>query len=491
MYQDRRKFLIVSSDVKLNNRIIEILEQETNGQMDYKELSFIEDINEVIFEYSAEKIFIYEEVETEEGYTNLQKDIYFYDYILNELKGLDIVLLTDKLLTDRLNAKLIESGFYSICPISRLEEYLLKPPRSLEGVKKAFSDQLYMDNIGTDQMYKPSTHGKDSFKVPPTRLTVQPKIRPFMDQMDETYSSSSIHPSEYDNAQVKEALRLHSESNRPIVSVYWSPIPNVGVSSLIKATALSLARKGRKVLIMELDLEYPKIARTTYLTHRERHILRAFQAILNNEPAIEDNIVNNQIAIDDLPYRILNQAKPSLRQLPESLYVLSRNAEVEFVKEPNIEDDRFIEKLFFQARQAGFHNILVDVPSNPSNLLTTLALLGGDERFLVVDDSNTTAYLFRNALEVLKKIDISENDFQLIVNKVSDRMTESDISSLYIRTPILSLPFCEEITLNQRDLLLEGGMEYMNAIENFIIRYGVENNEDTKKKKKRFTLFGA
>lgn len=510
--REKRKFLIVSQDVRLNNRIIEELEQETDGNLEFKEVSFIEDINRVIFEFIPEKIFINDEVETEVGYSKLQKDIYFYDYIINELKGMDVVLLTDKSIKDRLNAKLIETGFYSICPVSKLEEYLLKPPRSLEELNEAFTEQFYLSNIHKENLNldKRTTvvSGDDSFKAPPTKLAKPPQanpiqVNPLIDfryegndkpsyEVERATNEVEMEQSAYDRSKVKEALRMHTESNRPIVSVYWSPIPNVGVRSVMKATALSLARKGRKVLMIELDIMYPKLARSTFLSHKDRNIIKAVQALLNDEFLIEDHIVNNQMALDNLPYKIASQAKPALRQLPNNLYVLSRNADIEFIFEPEITDNRIIEKLFFQARQAGFNNILVNVPSNPSHLFTTLALLGADERFLVVDDSDSTAVLFQNALDALKIIKIEENDFELIINKVSERVTASDIAERYRCNPILSLPFCEELIVNQRALFIEGGPDYMNAIHDFIVtRYGVEESDDFKKKKKLFNLFGA
>lgn len=279
------------------------------------------------------------------------------------------------------------------------------------------------------------------------------------------------------------------EFERPLVSVFWSPIPNVGVNSIVKAIGYTLASLSRKVLIIELDTELAKLARTTSLTHSEKDIYKALTGLeTQQDNAIVQNIVNKDLAMEDLPFNF-KQARAKLRELPSELYVLSRNSKISKKDEPTINDESVIERMFYQAKQSGFRHILVDVPSSPHNLFTTLSFLYADERFAVVDEHYGTSGIFKNAMEELDEILFTKDDFELIINGYTDEEILEHVREVYDMTPVLEIPYDDEIVTNHHNLLLYGGEVFMDEINQFVTRYGVAM-EEKEKKKKRFAIFG-
>ncbi len=473
-------FMIVlfgTANIVLNNQIIEILEKHTGKSIQVFEADYLEEVSEKVWDVAPDLVILSDTINSHSVSNKGQKDIQIYNAIL-ELKDFNVnYIVKGKHLTNPVIKKLLNQEFYSIVPCNYLET-LCKVPTTKEEVERLLEDENFVPEIEMALDKKEVTEDYNAFVTPPTVVASPQTVEKAMNSYRE--ESEAYLPIK------KEAISDYISTNRPIVSLFWSPIPNVGVGSFIRILANTLAAQGRKVLMLEMDWEYPKLARQTALTHKTRNLKNALKSLLNGEKQIEDYVVNNQIAEDDLPHTH-KQAKLALRELPHSLFALSRNAEISYEDDFDFDDDQLIIKLFYACKQAGFQHILVDVPSSPNNLFTSLAMLSADEKFLFVDDAFTTSGIYRNSMKALEELDITEDQFQLIINKTRDEFPASEIAEFYQMAPVLSLPFDEEMFYYQVKLQLKAGKEYMNNVNAFAKRYGVSPLEEEKKKK--FSIF--
>ncbi|WP_374724090.1 hypothetical protein [Calidifontibacillus erzurumensis] len=473
--------ILATSDVKLNNFIIEKYE-ETYNEVNVTEVDFLEDVQDKVWDVNPDVIIISEKVSTRENHSSIAKHyIHLYQFVTKTLKDFETVFIVhSKGVNSDLVKKFIENEYYAVIPYERLD-ILPQVPQNKKDVIDIFGG---VQEIVLNPLAAERSSEEDSFIEPPTKFA-EPKNK------DKTL----FIPNSTDNKQQRyiylpnttkvDLSKLNTIT--PIVSLFWSPIPNVGVSSFIKALGYTLASRGKKVLIIELDWEYAKMARTTGLTHKDRHLKAALNSISSDDfEGIEGFIVNNQIAEEDLPYNY-KHAKVRLRELPSSLFLLSRNADLEgYEEEPEFDDDTTIEKLFYYAKQAGFENILVDVPSSPQNVFTMLSMLCSNEMYAFVDENFSTSALFKLAMYSFNAIDIHKEDFHLIINKTREEsgITAQYIAEYYEMNPVLSLPFDDEMIIQQLDLRLTGGKEYMDKVNVFANRYGINSFEQDKQNQK-------
>lgn len=439
------KALFATLDLKLNNLIMEKLNiSQTPESM--LELEYIEDVEEKAWEMNPDYIFIGDDIESR---NNGRIEPLLYNTIIALKDTFEVRYVTGRRGTDPLIKRLLDKGFYKFAS----NDNPLDVPSGLKGAAELLAKHTDID-IPADTDHRNTGNIIDL----PVRAT-------------------------------KSAPVQYIDESRSIVTAVWSPIPNVGAGTFARALAYTLARHDRKVLLMELDWEYPKLARTTALTHTDRNLKNLLRNItrLGREVSIEDYAVNCKMAEDDLPHTH-KQAKQRLKKLPASLFVLCREAAARYEEEPELPDERAIDRLLFECKRAGFQHIIVDLPSNPNNIYTMLTLLAADEKLAVVDDSFSTSGFFRIAMQAFEVIHLSAGDFELIVNKVRPALTAQDISEFYDKTPSLALPYCDDMCLYQLELKIECSDEYMKPIRNFVRRYGVLTGE-TQKEKKGFALF--
>jgi len=438
------KVLFATGDPKINNNICDIL-ASTSGEVEILEVDYLEDVENQVWELNPDLIIVSETVTTRAMMDKKGRfDAILYQQI-TALKDWDIVLLLkpDRNSQDPLIKRLLENEFYRFVPIHDLEK-INAIPKNVEEAKSI---------LGGDHqphLHVRSRQEQGAFVTPPSAL------EPYLPTVQSYERTIDI--------------------NKPIVSVFWSPLQNVGLGSFISVLGNQLAKAGRKVLLIELDWEFPKLARRTALTHQERTLKGALTRLMNGERNIEAFIVNNKLAEEDLPatHRL---ARQRLRSLPPTLFTLSRNAEIRYEDPLEIKDEKIIEKLFYDAKQLGFDHILVDVPSSPNELLTLLSLLAADEIFAMVDDAFTTSGIFKMAMMAFETIGLKAEDFQLIINKVNENITGSQIAEFYDLTPVLTLPYDGEMGEAQLDLKLEYGSAYMHQVKLFMKRYGVKTED--------------
>ena len=266
------------------------------------------------------------------------------------------------------------------------------------------------------------------------------------------------------------------------ITAVWSPIPNVGAGTFAKSLAYILAEEGRKVLLVELDLDYPKLARTTALTHSERNLGTLLRDIENLDSGenitldIEDYIINSIIAEEGLTHT-MKQAKQKLKKDPSNLYVLCREHTTQYEGGLETPNRVAMEWLLHDCKRVGFQHVILDLPSPPKDLSTMLALIMADEmageKIAIVDDSYGTAGLFKIAMQAFEEAGVVIEDFNLITNKVS-KETAEDVAEFYGISPVMRLPYCEGMWANQLDLeIAPGSDKYMKHIQDFVKRYGV------------------
>lgn len=429
---------------------------ENGEDVEVIEIDYIEEIEERVWTTQVDLIIIGDNVDTEQHYEKRgQRNTYLYQQVMALKDDYNVTFVTERQLNDMLIKKLMESEFYSIVPITVIESFY-EPPSNKNELKELFGG-------GRLDLPKSKEHkNEDDYLEPPTKTS-----NLFLPQM--------------------QALEIMNQ-RESIVSVFWSPIPNVGAGTVMRAMGSLLASQGRKVLMIEFDWEYPKLARTTGLTHSSKNLKAALNYMQNNEGlAIQDFVVNNKIADEDLPLNH-KEIKARLKKMPGTLFALSRNAELTYEEPINVTDQRIVERIFYQARKAGFEHILVDVASSPNDIFTILSLLVADERFAVVDDSFSTTGFFKMSMETLTNIDITEESFDLIITRIRDGLSGSEIAEYYDMTPILTLPFDDEAAFAQLDLTLELSDTYMDPLKAFLKRYGLNMNMMKEKPKKK--LFG-
>ncbi len=489
--------------------------RQQNEAVSFQLCDYLEDVEVILQDGQNHQVIIHEGFDVKGKGSELAKEVRLKEFITTWQGKLTIRLVTEQSLENLLVKQLCHIGFYQIIPIDKLE-HLLEPPQNEKELFYLFDynevtygspQEEYIHKVSRPQQ---ETSVIESERETPsyegiqksTRRVLVPEKESDYQHDGENNSNDRADSITFDKAPKYEISELPGQEtlslelkgkdnslNRPLVSVFWSPIPNVGVNTLTKALGYTLALRSRKVLIIELDTELAKLARTTSLTHTERDLYRAISALeTEKEYALRDNIVNSELAMDNLSFRF-KEAKSSLRYLPSNLYVLSRDSMIGYKDEPEINNDRVIDLLFYQAKQEGFQHILVDVPSSPDNLFTTLSFLYADERFAIVDESYATSGVYKNSMKALENIDFEKEDFELIINKYRDRESAEHIASFYETSPVLELPYDPDLFYQQLDLRFNGGEAYMDAIETFVTRYGLEK---TKKRegKKKLALFG-
>ncbi|SHN66344.1 AAA family ATPase [Desulfitobacterium chlororespirans] len=435
------KVLFATLDIRLNNKIIEQLGLSPDEVL---EIENIEDVEEKAWETSTQKIIIGDDIE---GKTNARLELLIYHTILALKDTFDIIYVTDYQTNAPLIRKLLDKGFFRFAD----KENPLDVPKN----NKAASEKL-LKAMDIDIPTAPTASNSNGNDLD---LPIKAGLVPVQ----------------------------YVDDSRSTVTAIWSPIPNVGASTFARALAVTLAKHNRKTLLIEFDWEYSKLARTTALTHSERNLKNLLRNLtrLGKDANIEDFVTNAKMAEDDLPHTH-KQAKQRLKKVPANLFVLCREATARYEEEPELPDERAIDRLFFECKRAGFQHIIVDLNSNPNNLYTMLTLLAADERFAVVDDSFATSGFFKIATQAFGAIQLSADSFELIVNKVK-LISAQDISEFYDKTPSLALPYSDDIGILQLDLKMEYQEDYMKPIRSFIRRYGLVGEE--KKEKKSGLLF--
>lgn len=436
------KVLFATLDVRLNNQIIEQLGVSPDEVL---ELEYIENVEEKAWAEGPQQVFISDDIESQ---TNGRIEPLIYQTILALNDTFEVVYITDRQKKNPLVRKLLEKGFYRFAT----KENPLETTKNLKQATEAYL--------------------KD--------LDIPASVLPNDNNLDLPMSMGKLTPIQY------------VDESRSIVTAIWSPIPNVGAGTFSRALAVTLARQNRKVLLVELDWEYSKLARTTALTHTDRNLKNLLRNIarIGNDLRIEDYICNAKMAEDDLPHTH-KQAKQRLKKVPANLFVLCREATARYEDEPELPDERALDRLFFECKRAGFQHILVDLPSNPNNIYTMLTLLAADEKFAVVDDSFSTSGFFKMAIQALESIHLSAESFDLIINKVKPMLTAQDVSEFYDKTPVLALPYSDEMSLHQLELKLEYNDDFMKPLRNFIRRYGVALEESPKERKPTGLIFSV
>jgi MinD-like ATPase involved in chromosome partitioning or flagellar assembly len=430
------KVLFATLDVRLNNKIIELLNLTPD---DILELEYIEDLEEKAWETNPRYIFIGNDIDSK---SNGRLEPLIYQAILELKEMFNTIYITDQQKDIPLIQKLLEKGFFNFAS----RETPLETPKNPEQAKEIFLKDI---------------------DIP----TTAPEITSDENTIDLPLSRGRFTPVQY------------IDESRSIVTAIWSPIPNVGAGTFARALAFTLAKQGRKTLLVELDWEYSKLARTTALTHKERNLKNLLRNInkLGRDVSIEDFVVNAKMAEDDLPHTH-KQAKQRLKKVPLSLFVLCREATAHYEEEPELPDERGMDRFFFECKRVGFQHIIVDLHSNPNNVYTMLSLLAADEKFVVVDDTFSTSGFFKMAMEAFGNINLSADSFELVINKIK-HITAQDVSEFYDKTPVLSLPYCDDMSIRQLDLQIEYSDEFMKSIRSFVRRYGVIENEIKKEKK--------
>ena len=434
------KVLFATLDVRLNNLIIEQLGVPSDEVL---ELEYIEDVEEKAWSGGPQYVFVGDDIESR---NNERIEPLLYQTILALHDTFEVVYITDQQKKNSLVRKLLEKGFYRFAS----KDNPLKTPKTLQQASDAFLKDI-------------------DIPIP---------VLPRNNSLDLPQSIAMSSSMQYVN------------DSRSIVTAIWSPIPNVGAGTFSRALAVTLAKQGRKVLLIELDWEYSKLARTTALTHTDRNLKNLLRNIsrLGEDARIEDFIVNAKMAEDDLPHTH-KAAKQKLKKLPSSLFVLCREATAQYEDEPELPDERALDLLFFECKRAGFQHILVDLPSNPNNIYTMLTLLSADEKFAVVDESFSTSGFFKMAMQALESIHLSADSFDLIINKVKPMLTAQDVSEFYDKTPVLALPYCDDMSLQQLELKMEYSEEYMRPLRSFTRRYGIEVKDLQKERKSTGLIF--
>ncbi|CCF16497.1 hypothetical protein BLGI_4466 [Brevibacillus laterosporus GI-9] len=460
------KVLFATSNVQLNNDIIELLHIQQNNVL---EIDYLEDSISKVMEFNPDLIVVSDQVKTRKPLEKKGKRDAFLFQQIKHLQDWDTVFLSyQRNESDNLIGNLLEKDFFNIISVSRLES-IIDLPKTKEDVRQLLGD----DDL---HILVKESNEECAFVPPPIMPSSQSDDFPNNQKRDIYLPSFTNHWDRQIN------------SSRAISTVFWSPIPNVGVGSFIRSLANYLGSCGRKVLIIEFDWEYPKIARQTGLTHHERTLRGALTRIANNEEGIEGFVVNNKIAEDSLPHTHKNVVS-RLRLLSSNFYVLSRNAELKFEEPYEIQDEKLIERLFFEAKEAGFQHIFVDVPSSPNDLFTSLSILAADEIIAIVDDSFSTSGIFKIAMQGFESIGVEEKEFQLIITKVQDGSNGADVAEFYGTTPAAILPYDPTMVVAQNDLRVVYGDDYMKNMKTFARRYGITSEEIENSDKKK-TLFG-
>lgn len=463
---------LATLNLQANNKIIEDLENEI-GHVQFQEYDYIEDVEDAIWDHNPDLIIISDQLRTKSK-NNVLSDIELYQFIKDTRQERDVLFLVNEHRNagDRLVSKLVKDEFYSILPI--VHPIVKDAPDSLESFSAFFSNE-HLPSLNHKNAPSLDEDGEDDFfEEPPTILN---------DEQQQTPNKMEFYlPNVQDH---QGSSRNSGFMNRPIVSVFWSPISNVGCSSIMRSLGMELANNGRNVLLIELDYMTPKLSRMTGLTHQHRNLKNAIQGMTMEDKRISEYIVNNKLAEENLPHTH-KSVKLRLRDLPDNLYALSRSTEISFENEPSIDDDNFIEKLFYQAKEDGFQHILVDVASDPNSLMTMLPLLFADEKYAVVDESFSTSGLYKIAMDAFAKIEIEPEEFNLIINKTREAFTGKDVAEFYDdASPVATIPYDEDLLYAQLDLKLYGGKPYNQAIEAFARRFGVQQSmmsEPVKKK---------
>lgn len=436
------KVLFATLDLKLNNLIINKLGlSQTDGSL--LEIESIEEAEEKAWEFNPNIVIIGDSIESAAG---RKIEPLIYEAIMALKETFEIIYVTERKGDDPLIKRLLDKGFFKF---SSIEDPLTTP----KNLKQA--EETIMRDIDIPA------------GVPKEGNVVDLPL----------YNAKNTQQVEY------------VDESRSIVTAVWSPIPNVGANTLARGLAYTLAKQDRRVLLIELDWEYPKLARTTALTHGDRNLKNLLRNIsrLGKDANIMDYVVNCKIAEEDLPHTH-KLAKQKLKKLPINLSVLCREATARYEEEPELPDEKALDRLIFECKRAGFQHIIVDLPSNPNNIYTMLTLLATDEKLAVVDDAFSTSGFLKIAMQAFETINISADDFELVVNKATPNLTAHDISEFYDTTPSISLPYCNEMCLHQLELNMAGSDEYMRPIRNFVKRYGIIL-EEKKNEKKGFALF--
>lgn len=425
------KLMFATNDIKMNNQLIK---KHGCTEADIKEIENIEELEDAAWEFAPSRIYIGDGIDTQKE--KIEPAI--LKAIVNLHETFDVVYITPRKTSDPLVKKLIEKGFYQI-----IKDHDEPIPGNIEDVKRQGELDI-----------------------------------PLVQDKKDTGAILDL--------PIRESISLSGgiELGRSIVTAIWSPIPNVGAGTFIRALAYELACHERSVLIIEADWQYAKLARATALTHDERHFKSAIRFLNGNNPSvsIKDYTVNARLAEEYLPHTH-KQAKQRLKKIPSSLWVMARSATLSYEDEPELPDERSIDRLLFECKKAGFQNILVDLPSDPDNAYTMLTLLAADERFAVVDDTFTTSGLYKMAMEAFSAIELHSEQFELVITKIREGLTTNEIAEFYDKTPILGLPFCNDLALLQLELSMTCGTEYMEQIRSFIKRYGVTVASKVKKEK--------
>ncbi|WP_026701657.1 AAA family ATPase [Salibacterium aidingense] len=482
-----KNVMILSSDMKMNNRILAFLrsqEEEIHHQL----FDYVEQAEAAMESMNPDLLIVHDSAGSEQGGV-ISKEKRFVELMTTQKSERPITFITNMMLDHHLPRQLMASDFFRIIPSQKME-HLLTPPQNQEEVYYIFEseqnkpyDAIHVVNRNNT----PAGSFNNNLHLPANESSLQQMENKQLSQEHEILQQHQTT----DYQKNATHLRQNNDDSlqRSIVTVVWSPIPNVGVNTFMKALGYSLAERSKKVLLIELDTELAKLARTTSLTHSHRDLYQALSALETEKTfAIEDNMVNNELAIENLPFSY-KEAKNRLKLLPNNLYVLSRDAVIGYRDDPDINNDRVIELMFYQAKKAGFDHILVDVPSSAENLFSTLSFLYADERLAVVDDSFATSGIYKNAMDALGAIDFEKEDFDLIINKYRDNDTLEQIAGFYEQQPVAALPYDEDLFHQHLDLKLQGGEAYMDVIYDLMQqRYGIEK-PTVEKKKKKLSLF--
>jgi Mrp family chromosome partitioning ATPase len=432
------KVLFATLDLKLNNSIIDKLGLSEDALL---EVESIEEVEEKAWDFSPSMVIIGDGIESATG-SKIEPLIYKTITALKDT--FDTVYVTDRK-GDPLIRRLLDKGFFKFSSVNAP----LDTPKNLKQAEETIMRDIDIPGGAStgERVIDLPTHKKSQHKV------------------------------------------QYVDESRSIVTAVWSPIPNVGANTFARSLAYTLAKYGRKTLLIELDWEYPKLSRATALTHGERNLKTLIKNMgrLGKDLDIEDFLVNAKIAEDDLPHTH-KQAKQKLKKLPLNLYVLCREATSHYEEEPEISDERAVDRLLFECKRAGFQHIVVDLPSNPNNIFTMLTLLVADERLAVVDDAFSTSGFYKMSMQAFETINLNSDNFELVINKTRPVLTAHDIAEFYDKTPSLSMPHCDQMCLHQLELDIAGSDDYMKPISSFARRYGL-NIEEQAKEKKGFRLF--
>lgn len=210
---------------------------------------------------------------------------------------------------------------------------------------------------------------------------------------------------------------------RRVVGAFWPVVPGAGASTLAFYTAKALAEQGVPTLLVELDWMFPSLAMRTGLSHPQKNILSAVEAVVTgNVGQARESILTASVAAELVGENPL--VHKALRLLPERLGVLCLPEAPPWVKVETAwgaDKKSWLNFIQFLVFQSGYERVIFDLSSNYLHPSVSVALNSAFQVWAVCASEWAAVACWKRSVPVLEKQGFLLNErVRVVLNRYAD-----------------------------------------------------------------------